>query len=45
MDGRNVPQDPQSLRGKASHEERLQIVNIAKNGVRNRRSHRMQVSG
>lgn len=42
MDGRNVPQDPQSLRGKASHEERLQIVNIAKNGVRNRRSHRMQ---
>ncbi|KAJ6382581.1 hypothetical protein OIU77_031094 [Salix suchowensis] len=42
MDGRNAPRDPKSLRGKASHEERVQIVNVAKNGVRNRRSHRMQ---
>ncbi|CAK7352742.1 unnamed protein product [Dovyalis caffra] len=42
MDRRNIPQDPQYLRSKASHEERLQIVTVAKNGVRNRRSRRMQ---
>ncbi|MFQ6658569.1 hypothetical protein Gotur_027776 [Gossypium turneri] len=34
-----------SVRGNASHEERQQIVHLAKTGVRNHRSLRMQASG
>ncbi|KAM2969076.1 hypothetical protein FF2_016233 [Malus domestica] len=37
-----VPEDVQAYRNKASHEKRLQIVNSAKTGVRNRRGLRMQ---
>ncbi|KAH7523895.1 hypothetical protein FEM48_Zijuj06G0060600 [Ziziphus jujuba var. spinosa] len=39
---RSVPKDVQNFRSKASHEERQQIVNYAKTGVRNRRGRRMQ---
>lgn len=39
----NIPQDSLSCRSIASHEETLQIVKSAKNGVRNRRSRRMQM--
>ncbi|XVF35246.1 hypothetical protein REPUB_Repub18cG0129100 [Reevesia pubescens] len=38
----NFSQDTQSFRKNASHEERQQIVHLAKTGVRNRRSRRMQ---
>ncbi|EOY30082.1 BRCT domain-containing DNA repair protein [Theobroma cacao] len=38
----NFTQDTQSFRRNASHEERQQIVHLAKTGVRNRRSRRMQ---
>ncbi|KAK6273781.1 BRCT domain - like 10 [Theobroma cacao] len=41
----NFTQDTQSFRRNASHEERQQIVHLAKTGVRNRRSRRMQASG
>ncbi|XP_044479540.1 uncharacterized protein LOC123206417 isoform X1 [Mangifera indica] len=40
--GGNIPQDAKSCISKATHEERQQIVNLAKTGVRNRRSRRMQ---
>ncbi|OMO86446.1 hypothetical protein COLO4_21162 [Corchorus olitorius] len=40
--GANFTQDPQSFRRNTSHEERQQVVHIAKTGVRNRRSRRMQ---
>ncbi|XP_021277590.1 uncharacterized protein LOC110411661 isoform X2 [Herrania umbratica] len=38
----NFTHDTQSFRRNASHEERQQIVHLAKTGVRNRRSRRMQ---
>ncbi|CAN6539572.1 unnamed protein product [Malus baccata var. baccata] len=41
-DGGQVPEDVQAYRNKASLEKRLQIVNSAKTGVRNRRGLRMQ---
>ncbi|CAN6682488.1 unnamed protein product [Malus baccata var. baccata] len=41
-DGGKVPEDVQAYRNKASLEKRLQIVNSAKTGVRNRRGLRMQ---
>ncbi|PSS01351.1 DNA topoisomerase 2-binding protein like [Actinidia chinensis var. chinensis] len=40
--GDNYPQDSPSSRSNASHEERQNIVNLAKNGVRKRRCRRMQ---
>ncbi|XP_031287014.1 uncharacterized protein LOC116145708 isoform X1 [Pistacia vera] len=42
INGGNVPQDGKSCISKASYEERQQIVNLAKTGVRNRRGRRMQ---
>uniref|UniRef100_A0A5B7BXE9 BRCT domain-containing protein n=1 Tax=Davidia involucrata TaxID=16924 RepID=A0A5B7BXE9_DAVIN len=40
--GDNGPQDALCSKSKASHDERLKIVNLAKNGVRKRRGRRMQ---
>ncbi|KAJ9702144.1 hypothetical protein PVL29_004062 [Vitis rotundifolia] len=42
MDGENGPQDTPCPRKKASHEERQDIVSLAKAGVRNRRARYMQ---
>ncbi|GMQ02355.1 hypothetical protein CsSME_00048631 [Camellia sinensis var. sinensis] len=42
INGDNFPQDAPISRSNASHEERQKIVNLAKNGVRKRRCHRMQ---
>lgn len=41
---RDIPEDAPSFRNKLNYEERQQIANSAKNGVRNRRGRRMQVS-
>lgn len=42
INGGNVPEDAQSCKNKISQEKRQQTVNLAKNGVRSRRSRRMQ---
>ncbi|KAL9442073.1 hypothetical protein AB3S75_020559 [Citrus x aurantiifolia] len=42
INGGNVPEDAQSCKNKISQEKRQQTVNLAKSGVRNRRSRRMQ---
>ncbi|KAL5850703.1 hypothetical protein ACOSQ4_008716 [Xanthoceras sorbifolium] len=42
INGGNVLEDARSCRSKTSHEKRQEIVNLAKNGVRNRRGRRMQ---
>ncbi|KAL6965687.1 hypothetical protein U1Q18_036742 [Sarracenia purpurea var. burkii] len=42
IDADNCPQDTPSFRIHAKHEERQKIVDLAKNGVRKRRSRRMQ---
>lgn len=44
INGGNVPEDAQSCKNKISQEKRQQTVNLAKSGVRNRRSRRMQAS-
>ncbi|KAH7574473.1 hypothetical protein JRO89_XS03G0300600 [Xanthoceras sorbifolium] len=44
INGGNVLEDARSCRSKTSHEKRQEIVNLAKNGVRNRRGRRMQAS-
>ncbi|KDO73676.1 hypothetical protein CISIN_1g009146mg [Citrus sinensis] len=43
INGGNVPEDAQSCKNKISQEKRQQTVNLAKNGVRSRRSRRMQI--